>query len=131
MSQLWLTLIGLSVIITVGFVVWLVIEIKKTLRVLNDFLKTSEESLKSTLDELQQTLRSLRSVSDDLNDVTSDIKTLSGSVRDVGLNIKSVSNMIEDITSSGYSKVSGVKAGIKTGIMVLLSNLFSKKGGGQ
>ena len=130
MSQLWLTLIGISVIVTAGFVIWLIIEVKKTLRSLNDFLKTSEESLKPTLEELQQTLRSLRSVSNDLNDVTSDIKTLSGSIRDVGLNIKSVSNMVEDVTSSGYIKVSGMKAGIKTGIMVLLSNLFSKKGGG-
>jgi uncharacterized protein YoxC len=131
MNQLWLTLIGVSVTVTAGFVIWLIIEIKKTLGSLNNFLKTSEESLKPTLEELQQTLKSLRSVSDDLNDVTSDVKTLSGSIRDVGLNIKSVTDMVEDVTSSGYVKVSGIKAGIKTGIMVLLSNLFSKKGGGQ
>jgi uncharacterized protein YoxC len=131
MSQLWLTLIGIAVVVTAGFVVSLIIELKKTVRSLNDFLKTTEESIKPTLEELQQTLRSLRNVSNDLNDVTTDIKTLSGSVRDVGLNIKHVSNIVEDITSSGYIKVSGVKAGIKTGIMVLLNNLFSRKGGGQ
>ena len=131
MSQLWLTLIGIAVVITAGFIVSLIIELKKTVRSLNDFLKTTEESIKPTLDELQQTLRSLRNVSNDLNDVTTDIKTLSGSVRDVGLNIKHVSNIVEDITSSGYIKASGVKAGLKTGIMVLLNNLFSRKGGRQ
>ena len=131
MSQLWLTLIGIAVVVTAGFIVSLIIEMKKTVRSLNDFLKAREESIKPTLEELQQTLRSLRSVSNNLNDVTSDIKTLSGSIRGVGLNIKHVSDIVEDFTSSGYIKASGVKAGIKTGIMVLLNNLFSKKGGGQ
>lgn len=131
MSQLWLTLIGISVVVTAGFVISLILEMKKTFHSLNDFLRSREESLKPTLDELQQTLRSLRNVSDDLSEVTSDIKTLSGSLRDIGLNIKSVSNVIEDITSSSYIQASGVKAGLKTGILVLLNNLFSKKGGGQ
>lgn len=131
MSQLWQTLIGIAVLVTAGFIVSLVIEMKRTFHSLNDFLKTREESLKPTLEELQQTLRSLRNVSNDLGDITSDIKTLSVSMRDVGLNIKRVSGVVEDFTSSGYIKASGVKAGIKTGLLVLLNNLFSRKGGGQ
>jgi uncharacterized protein YoxC len=128
-NQLWLTLIGIAVVVTAGFVISLIIELKKTLRSLNGLLKTTEESLKPTLEELQQTLKSLKNISDNINDVTADMKTLSGSVRDVGLNIKRVSGIVEDITSSVAVKASGVKAGLKTGFLVLLNNLFLKKGG--
>jgi len=83
------------------------------------------------LEELQQTLKSLKGISDNLNDVTADMKTLSGSVRDVGLTIKHVSSVVEDVTSAVAAQACGVKAGIKTGLMVLLNNLFIRKGGGQ
>jgi uncharacterized protein YoxC len=128
-NQIWLILIGIAIIVTSGFVISLIIELKKTVRSLNDFLKTTEESVKPTLEELQQTLRSLRNISENLNDVTADMKSLSGSVREVGSTIKYVSGVVEEITSSVAVKVSGAKAGIKTGLMVLLHNLFLKKGG--
>jgi uncharacterized protein YoxC len=131
MNQTWLLLIAIAVAVTAGFVISLIIELKKTVRSLNEFLKTTEQSVKPTLEELQQTLRSLRSVSDDLNEVTSDIKTLSGSVKDVGMNIKHVSNLVEDVTSSTLIKASGLKVGVKTGLMFLLNNLFLKKGDGK
>jgi methyl-accepting chemotaxis protein len=92
-------------------------------------LKTTEEAIKPTLDELQQTLKSLKNISDNIEEVTSDMKTLSGSVKDVGLTIKHVSGVVEDITSAVAINASGAKVGIKTGLMVLLNNLFSKKGG--
>lgn len=131
MNQIWLLLIVISVVVTSGFIISLIIELKKTVRILNELLKTTEESVKPTLEELQQTLKSLRNVSDDINVVTTDVKTLSGSVRDVGLNIKQVSNLVEEVTSSTLIKASGLKAGIKTGLMFLLNNLFLKKGGGK
>ena len=130
-NGLWLALIGIAVVVTAGFVISLIIDLKKTLRSLDGLLNTTEESLKPTLEELQQTLKSLKGISDNLNDVTADMKTLSGSVRDVGLNIKHVSDVVEDVTSSVAIQASGVKAGLKTGLLVLLNNLFFKKGGTQ
>ncbi len=131
MNQIWLTLIGIAVIVTAGFVISLIIELRKTVCTLNELMKTTEESLKPTLEEVQLTLKSLRKVSDDLNDVTTDVKTLSGSVRDVGMNIRHISNLVESVTLSTAIKASGLKAGIKTGLEVLLGNLFSRIGGGK
>jgi uncharacterized protein YoxC len=131
MNQIWLALITLAVVITAGFLISLIIELRKTVRNISDLLKTTEESLKPTLEELQLTLKSLRNISDDINEVTTDIKTFSGSVKDVGMNVRHVSNLVEGLTSSTFIKVTGLKAGIKAGLMVLLSNLFTKKGGGQ
>ena len=131
MNQIWVGLIVLAVVVTAGFIISLIIELKKTACSLREFLTTTEESIKPTLEELQQTLNSIRNVSDDINDVTADIKTFSGTVRDVGQNIKHVSNLIEDVTSSTTVKASGLKVGIKTAMGGLLNNLFSRKGGGK
>ena len=129
MTQVWLALIVLILAVTAGFIIWLIIEIRRTVFSLNVLLKTTNESIKPTLEELQQTLRSIRSVSNDINDVTSDIKILSGSVRDVGMNVKAVSNVIEHITSLTTIRASGLRAGVKAGLEVLINNLFSRIGG--
>jgi uncharacterized protein YoxC len=129
MNQIVLILIGISVIVTAGFTVSLIIELKKTIRNANELLRTTESILKPTLEELQQTLSSLRNVSEDINEVTTDVKTLSNSVRDVGLNIRSVSNLIENVVSTTAITASGLRAGVKTGLEFLLKNLFSRIGG--
>lgn len=129
MTQVWLALIVLILAVTAGSVIWLIIELKSAARSLNVCLKTTEESIKPTLEELQETLRSIRNVANDLNDVTSDIKTLSGSVRDVGMNIRAVSSVIEHVTSLTTIRASGLRAGVKAGLEVLINNLFSRIGG--
>lgn len=129
MNQIWAGLIVLALVVTVGFLVLLIMELRKTTRSLNEFLKTTEESIKPALEELQQTLKSIRNVSDDINVVTVDIKTFSGAMRDVGQNIKHVSNLIEDVTKSTTVKASGLKIGIRAALGVLLNNLISRKGG--
>jgi uncharacterized protein YoxC len=131
MNQLWLGLIAIAVVVTAGFIISLIIEMKRTTSSLREFLKTTEESIKPVLEELQQTLKSIRNVSDDINIVTVDIKTFSGSVRDVGQNIKHVSNLIEDVSKSTTVKASGLKAGIRAALGVLLNNLILRKGGGK
>ena len=131
MNQIWFGLIAVAFAITAGYLISLIIELKKALRTVNDVLKTTEENLKPTLEEIQQTLRSLRNVSDDINEVTSDVKTLSGSVRDVGLSVKQVNNLIGNVASLTAIRASGVKAGLKVGLGVLMNNLFSKIGGNK
>jgi uncharacterized protein YoxC len=131
MNQIWVGLIALAVVVLAGFIISLIIELKKTAYSLREFLTTTEKSIKPTLEELQVTLKSMRNISDDINDVTADIKTFSGSVRDVGKNINNLSNLIEDVASSATVKASGLKVGISTALGVLLNNLFSKKGGGK
>lgn len=131
MNQILIGLIVLALLATVGFLIPLLMELRKTARSLREFLKITEGSIKPALEELQQTLKSIRNVSDDVNDVTGDIKTFSGAVRDVGHNIRQVSNLIEDVTASTVIKASGLRVGIRTALEVLLNNLFSKKGGRQ
>ena len=127
MSNILLGLITLSCIVAVVVVIFVMIELRGTLRGLREFIKTTEGSLKPTLEELQQTLRSLRNVTDNVTEVTEDVRVLSSSVRDVGVNVKHVSELVEGVTSSAVIKVSGLRAGINAATEILLKNIFSGK----
>lgn len=134
MNQIWIWLIVVAVVVTAGFLISLIIELRKTVRYLRESLKAREESTKTMLEELQQTLKGLRGVSDDIRDVADDIKTVSGAVRDVGQNIRRISSLLEDVTSSTLIKASSLKVGVRTALGVLSNNLLNnlfKKGGRQ
>ena len=129
MTQVLMALIVLILAVMAGSVIWLIIELRNAARSLNVCLKITEECIKPTLEELQQTLRGIRNITNDLNDMTSDIKMFSGSVRDVAVNIRTASNVIGHITSLTTIRASGLKAGVRAGLEVLINNLFSKTGG--
>jgi uncharacterized protein YoxC len=134
MNQLWLALIAGAVVAIAGFLIALLIELRKVARSFTKFLNMTGESTKTTLEELQQTLKSLRSVSDDIQDVTDDVKTFSGAVKDVGQNIQQINNVLEKVTSSALVEASSLKAGIRTAFTVLSSNFLNnlfKRGGKQ
>lgn len=128
-NQIWLGIIAIAVAVTAGYVIFLIIELKKTINSVNVVLKSIEENLNPVLDELQLTLRGLRNISNDVNEVTSDVKVLSKSVKDIGVNISRASGFISTAVSLATIRVLGLKAGLKTGLAFLISNIFSRIGG--
>lgn len=129
MNQIWFALMTVAFLIVVGFLIYVLLEMRKSAKALTEFLKTTEDSLKPALEELQLTLKGLRRVTDDVNKVTEDIKTVSNSARDIGQNLKKVSKLVNEVSSETIIKVSGWRVGIRTALEVLLKNLFLKKGG--
>ena len=125
MSNIFLALITLAFLAAVGVFIVVMLELKTATQALREFLKTTEATLKPTLEELQQSLRSMRNVTDNVTAVTEDVKTLSSSVRKVGENVQHVSELIDDVTSSTAVKVSGLRAGIRTALEVLIQNLLT------
>ena len=128
MQETWIWVITIAVVILTGFLVALILELRKTIRSIDSLVKTTDQSLKPTLEELQQTLKNLNNISSDINEVTSDVKTLSNSLRDVGVSVKTAGTLIEHGISTTAIKAMGLKTGVKTGFEVLLKNLLSKKG---
>lgn len=131
MNEVWFALMTIAFLVVVGFFIYVLLELRKSARALTEFIETTENSLKPTLEELQLTLRSVRKVSDDLNEVTEDIRRVSGSARDIGRNIEKISEVINEVGSETIIKVSGLRVGIRTALEVLLKNLFLGKGGNQ
>lgn len=128
MNQIWFALMTIAFLIVVCFLVYVLLELRKSARALTDFLRTTEDSLKPALEELQQTLKSMRKVTDDVNSVTEDIRLVSGSARDIGQNLKKISVLLNEVSSDAIIKVSGLRVGIRTALEVLIKNFLTKGG---
>jgi uncharacterized protein YoxC len=126
MTTLLLSIITLTCVVLVIVLIYVLLELRQATKKLEQFITTSETSLKPTLDELPVTIRSIRHIAENIATVTDDVKTLSGSVREVGENIRLTSGYIEEIASSSSVQVSGLRAGIRAGFNVLVNNLLVK-----
>jgi uncharacterized protein YoxC len=131
MNNLFLGLITAAVIIVVIIFIYVMLDLRKTIRSLKGLANTTENSLKPTVAELQETLKSVRNVANNVTAVSEDMKILSGALRDVGENVKRVSgdikhlvNFVDEMTSSATVEASGLKAGVKAGVWFFLKNLF-------
>jgi uncharacterized protein YoxC len=126
MTTLLLSIITLACVVLVIVLIYVLLELRQATQKLEQFITTSETSLKPTFDELPGTIRSIRHIAENIATVTDDVKTLSGSVREVGENIRLTSGYIEEIASSSSVQVSGLRAGIRAGFNVLVNNLLTK-----
>jgi len=130
-NNLFLGLITAAVIVAVIIFVYVMLDLRKTIRALKELVSTTENSLKPTVAELQEALKSVRNVANNVTAVSEDMKILSGALRDVGENVKRVSaevehlaSFVDGITSSAVVEASGLKAGVKAGFWFFLKNLF-------
>jgi uncharacterized protein YoxC len=126
MTTLLLSIITLACVVLVIVLIYVLLELRQATRKLEQFITTSETSLKPIFDELPGTIRSIRHIAENIATVTDDVQTLSGSVREVGENIRLTSGYIEEIASSSSVQVSGLRAGIRAGFNVLVNNLLTK-----
>lgn len=126
MNILLLSIITTASVILVIVLIYVLLELRQATRKLEQFITTSENSLKPTLDELPGTVKSIRHIAENIATVTDDVKTLSSSVREVGENVRLTSNYIEKIVSSSSVQVMGLKAGIRAGFTALVNNVLAK-----
>ena len=126
MNSLFFGLITLAVLVLTGFIVYLILELKKSINSMRLTLESMEKVLIPTVEELQMNLKSVRKITDDVGIVTESVKGLSGSIREMSENVKQVSEAISTITKTSAVEVSGVKAGIKAGFDYFIKNFFMK-----
>jgi uncharacterized protein YoxC len=127
MNNVFLGLITLAVLVLTGFLIYLILELKKSI----DSVKLSMESLEKvlipTVEELQMNLKSVRKITDDVGVVTENVKSLSDSIHVMSDNVKQVSEAVSTITRTSVVEVSSVKAGIKAGFEYFIKNLLTKR----
>lgn len=133
MSNLFLGLITLAIIVLVIIFSLMMLELRKTVRVLTELIEVTENSLKPVVLELQETLKSVKVLADSTMEITEDMKIFSGALKDAGKSVRHVSgdvervvNLVEGITSLASLETSSLKAGIKAGLWVLSKGLFKK-----
>ena len=126
MTNILYGFIILACAILVIVLIYALLELRAATRKLDRFVSTCEALLKPTLDELPGAIRSIRNIAENITTVTDDVQALSGAVRRVGENIRLTSDSIEEIVSYSSIQVSGLRAGIRTGLNVLVNNLLKK-----
>lgn len=126
MNTVLLVVLTLALIVVGGYVVYLIIALRETIKSLKSFMATTGDSLKPTLEELQLTLKSVRKVTDNVGIVTDDIKNLTGSVKQIGDNVKQVSDIVGRVATVSAVEAPALKAGIKAGVEYLVRNFFAR-----
>jgi uncharacterized protein YoxC len=127
MSNIFFGIITLSIVAAAFVFVYVMIEVRGTVKAIKEFLKTTEDTLNPTLEELRKSLKSLRNVTDNTTAITEDVRTLSASVREVGKDIMHVSKLVNGAASSSFFCVTGLRAGIKAATEVLVRGILNKK----
>ena len=127
MNNLFLGLITLAVLVLTGFIVYLILELKKSIDSVKLSMESIEKVLIPTVEELQMNLKSVRKITDDVGIVTESVKGFADSIREMSENVKQVSEAVSAITKTSVVEVSGVKAGIKAGFEYFIKNLFTKE----
>jgi len=126
-NNVFLGLIALAVLVLVGFIVYFLYELKRTLFSLIQCVETIENSVKATTEELQITLKSVEKLSNGVGMVTSDAKEFSESVREIGKSVKRVSKAVGMVTTMSVPHLSEVRAGVKAGLGYFIKNTLVRK----
>jgi uncharacterized protein YoxC len=126
MNNLFFGLIALAVLVLTGFIVYLILELKKTIASLRVSMESIEKVLLPAVEELQMNLKSVRKITDDVGVVTESMKGFSDSIRVMSDNVKQVSEAVSTITKTSVVEASSVKAGIKAGFGYFIKNLLTK-----
>lgn len=128
--ELLLAIGVVTFVIYAAFNIFYLIEMRKTSFAIRQLIARSEENL-------HPALAAVRNIFDDIKTITDNAAALSKSLREAAEALTAAQNAIKDMYQSyeenlGKSvraNVSGLKAGIKTGVDTLLSNLKDRKEG--
>ena len=123
-----LIILAVAVAVGIGFLVPVLLELRRSVERLTSILRITEENLNPTLVELRATLRNVDRITNDLGTVTDDLRGVSGSIRRVGKNAAVLSGLVSVLGLGVGTKVAGWEAGIGTGLTYLARHLFKGKG---
>ena len=134
MNSFYAGLITLAILVATVFFILVLVELRKTMKALKEFLQMTENTLKPTLEEFQEYLKVTKHVTENVNTIAEDVKVFSGSVKEIGENVRGASrgmkfigDLVEEQGSIAAMKVSGLRAGIRAASQIVFENLLRKK----
>jgi len=115
-------------LILIVLVAFLILQIRKTARSLEGFLKSTQGSLNPILSELKESIERINRTTKGIEESVTDVQHLTRSIKKAGMVIDEVNNLLRKTGSSFAVKTACIGAGIKAGLGVLAKGPF-KKGG--
>lgn len=128
MNEIILLTILAVILITSAFLILVLIELRRTSKRLNDFLEVTEKDFAPAVAEFKPTIENLKFITGDVRSVTDRVRGMSESLSSTSENIRSISRTISGMENEASATIAGLKAGLKTSLMVFIKNI-SRKGG--
>lgn len=131
-DHLWMAIILVSacffilvicILTAIAFLIYTVLEIKKTAAELNNTLKDTEVRLTPLINETEQCLASIRRIADDAGAVTSTARNLAEAGNDIAINLKALSSLIRELGEEVSLRAFGIRTGFKTALKVLIDQI--------
>jgi len=127
-TQFFWGIIAGAVIVLVAFLIPVILQIKRTAKAAEDFLRTTQESLNPLLRKLQENVEKANQVADKLDELISNVLPLTKAVGDTGAIVDDINTLMRQINTFISGTMSGLGVGIKTALSVLAQGII-KKGG--
>lgn len=109
--------------LVVGFLIPVIIELRRTIAQASQFMQGTEKELATTLKEVEETLKSVRGITDGINQITGDVTSVSGGISGAAHDLKETTRHIEHMARSLGGHLTGVKAGLAAALGVIIKNL--------
>lgn len=126
-TQILNTLLILACIAGVGVLIWVLIGVRRMVNDANLFIKNLDEKMKPLLQESSEAVRNINRISSDVGAVTSSARNLSDAVSVIVNNVVAVTSLVENVKSAIPVRVSGIKAGARAALAVLISQIRDRR----
>jgi uncharacterized protein YoxC len=132
-NEIFFSMIAVAFVALVIAAIWLIVKLVDAVKAARTFLDSADTVVHETADELKLSLQSLRGITDKINLISADVESFSGSIRTVGEevqqitgSIKRIGNVFQNVGTETMASVCGLRAGIRSGLEVLVKNLFQR-----
>lgn len=125
-EQLFFVVIAAVVVILLGFLIPVILQLRKTAKSAENFLKVIQESLTPLLSELKESAERLNKISEDIEDSVSNVRHLTNAIGEIGAMVDEVNNFVKQTGLSFSIKTASIGAGIKAALGVLAKGIIKK-----
>lgn len=125
-EQLFFVVIAAVVVILLGFLIPVILQLRKTAKSVENFLKATQESLTPLLSELKESAERLNKISENIEGAVSNVRHLANAVGEIGTMVDEVNDFVKQTGSSFSIKTASIGAGVKAVLGVLAKGIIKK-----
>lgn len=125
-ASIWPIILAVAVTVGVGFLIPVLLELRRSARRLTSVLALAERSFDPLLRDLDAAVQNLDRVTTEIGAVTDDVRVFSTSMRQVGSSVGVVSGLLSLAGLSLGARPAAWQAGIAAGLRYLRRNLFTR-----
>ena len=125
-EELFFGIIAVVVVILMGFLIPVILQLRKTAKSAESFLKDTQESLTPLLTELKETAERLYKISEDVEESVGNVRHLANAVGEMGSMVDEVNDLVKKSGLSFSIKTARIGAGVKGGLGVFEIGILKK-----